>query len=251
MGGLAPGRLTALRAAFTVLLLCCGGFCLAQGAEGGAEGNADGSTSAEGGRRGNMTVLRGESALYAVTGRAGLLGFLGHDHAITVGGWTASLCWPQAGAEGAFVDVRVATASLRLDTERGQRLAGLESRPDEETIEDLQAQMLGERFLHAVMFPELRFASTSVRSAGGDAEEGVDLLVDGELSIHGRTNPITLAVSVERANTGPFTFRGRTTFRMTDFGIEPENTAGIVAVADEIDLHVELVALRTRAGCAG
>lgn len=200
-------------------------------------------------RRGNMTVIESESAFYAKTGQAGLLGFLGHNHAITAESWSATLCWPVNGIEGAFLDMVVSTASARIDTERGRRLADLESSPDADTIADLQEEMLSERYLDADAYPELRFTSTAVSRPGEGAAADVDLVVEGDLTIHGTTNPVTLAVVTGREETGPFIFSTQTTFRMTDFGITPENTAGIVAVADEVELHVELVAQRTREGC--
>ena len=200
-------------------------------------------------RRGNMTVLKSESALYAETGRAGLLGFLGHDHAITAEEWSASLCWPADGVEGAFLDMVVPTASTRIDTARGRRLADLDSSPGANTIADLQEDMLGQEYLDAEAYPELRFTSTSVSRPGENAADEADVVVEGELTIHGTTNPVTLAVVTGRDETGPFIFSTQTTFRMTDFGITPENTAGLVAVADDMELHVEIVAQRTRAGC--
>lgn len=200
-------------------------------------------------RRGNMTIARGASTLYAVTHRAGLFGFLGHEHAITMRDWSATLCWIEDSPDASFLDVRVPTSSVRLDTERGLELAGLESSPDPGTIEDLQAEMLSGAYLDAASFPELRFVSTSVARADEDAPEGVDLRVEGALTIHGQTQPVSFPVRIVRDETGPFTFSAHVAFRMTDFGITPENTAGVVAVADEMDLYVDLVARRTQRDC--
>ena len=196
-----------------------------------------------------MTVLRADSALWAVTHRAGLFGFLGHEHAITAESWSATLCWLEDEPARSFVDVTVPTASLRIDTERGKDLAGLESSPDPSTIQDLQREMLSDRFLHAERFPELRFRSTGVSAPGDDAADDVDLEVAGELSIHGRTREISFPVRIERASTGAFTFSVHVAFRQTDFGIMPENTVGVVAVADEMDLYLEIVAQRSSATC--
>ena len=200
-------------------------------------------------RRGNMTVLRGDSALWAVTHRAGLFGFLGHEHAITAERWSATLCWIEDEPSRSFVDMQVPTESLRIDTERGKELAGLESSPDPSTIADLQRKMLSERFLHAERFPELRFVSSRVSLPGDGRDSGVDLVVTGELSIHGQTREISFPVRIERAPTGAFTFSVHVAFRQTDFGIMPENTVGVVAVADEMDLYLEIVAQRSAADC--
>lgn len=221
-----------------------------------------------------MTVLRDDSTLYAVTHRAGLFGFLGHEHAVTAESWSVDLCYLED-VDGSFISVTVPTGSVRLDTERGLELAGLTSSPDPDTVSDLQMQMLGPEFLHADMFPQLRFASTAVSRASGeaagdagdadsgtrdeaagttesdatDATAATDLQIDGELTIHGRSNPIEFPVRVERSDTGTFRFSAHVQFRMTDFGITPENTAGVVAVADEMDVYVDIAAQRTGNVC--
>lgn len=222
-------------------------FALGSGA---AAAQADGSAP-EGDllRRGNMTVLRDASTLYAVTHQAGLLGFLGHEHAITMRDWSATLCWVEGSPHASFLEVTVPTSSVRLDTERGRELAGLASSPDPDTVEDLQAEMLSDAYLDAASFPALRFSTTSVEPAGEGAPEGADLEVEGELTIHGQTQPVSFPVGIERDETGPFTFTAHLAFRMTAFGITPENTAGVVAVADEMDLYVEMVAQRTQRDC--
>ena len=230
------------------LALLCLALSLAWGvAQNGTADEAPSERPSE--RRGNMTVLRGDSALWAVTHRAGLFGFLGHEHAITAERWSATLCWIEDEPTRSFMEMRVPTASLRIDTDRGKELAGLESSPDPSTIADLQRQMLSERFLHAERFPELRFRSSGVSRPGDDHGTDVDLVVRGDLTLHGRTKPISFPVRIERASTGAFTFSVHVAFRQTDFGIMPENTIGVVAVADEMDLYLEIVALRSTASC--
>lgn len=216
------------------------------GQDGGTDGSEQGSSPE---RRGNMTVLRGDSALWAVTHQAGVLGFLGHEHAITAERWSATLCWLQDDPTRSFIDMTVPTESVRIDTERGKELAGVESSPDPSTIEDLQRRMLSQEFLHAERFPELRFRSTQVARPGEDAAADVDLAVTGELTIHGRTREITFPVRIDRASTGAFTFTAHVAFRQTEFGIMPENTIGVVAVADGMDLYLEIVAQRSTATC--
>jgi polyisoprenoid-binding protein YceI len=242
--------------ALTLALCVFAGIALAQDASDSGSASAERATTEDTRRRGNMTVLRDDSTLYAVTHRAGLFGFLGHEHAITVETWTVDLCYLED-IEDSYIEVTVPTDSVRLDTERGLELAGVESSPDPGTISGLQAQMLGADFLHADMFPQLRFASTAVsrqpddaaQDAGSDAASVEDLRIEGDLTVHGRTTQIAFPVRVERADTGAFTFSAHVQFRMTDFGITPENTAGVVAVADEMDLYVDIAAQRTGNAC--
>lgn len=216
-------------------------------------------------RRGNMTIARNASTVWAVTHRAGFLGFLGHEHAITAESWSARLCWIESEPTRSFFDMVVPTNSVRIDTERGLELAGLASSPDPSTVEDLQRRMLGSEFLAAERFPQLRFRSTSVEPRdedplsdasaaddplGADADPDLDLRVTGDLTLHGRTQSIDVPVRIQRLDTGAFTFSAHVTFRMTDFGITPESTIGVIDVADELDLYVEIVAHRTAPDCA-
>lgn len=257
---------TPLGLALAVALACVLSFgllwsptALAQsgdGSGGEAGSNAGSSATAQTDRSTNMIVLRTDSTLYAVTHRAGLFGFLGHEHAITTQEWSARLCYLEENVDQSFIEVTIPTGSVRIDTERGQELAGLESSPDPGTIEDLQMEMLGDRYLDADAFPELAFTSTSVTHAEGTADDSsgadappADLEVTGDLTIHGQTNSVTFPVVVERTDTGSFRFEAHVAFRMTNFGIAPENTAGVVAVADEMDIYLNLAAQRTRETC--
>lgn len=192
----------------------------------------------------NMRIVYEESSLYAVTGRAGALGFLGHNHAITAEEWSATLCYRPDAVQESSIEVVVSAQALRIDTPRGVELAGLESSPSEETIADLQERMLSSEFLAAQEFPELRFVSARV-----SRRDASTLAVEGDLTIHGRTNPVSIQVDVERADDGTFMLSTHFTFLMSDFGITPENTLGIISVADEMDAYVDLVARRTTRTC--
>lgn len=77
-----------------------------------------------------------------------------------------------------------------------------------------------EEFLDVKQFPEARFASTSYRDLGDGKGE-----LQGELTLHGVTRPLTIAVTMIGAGDDPWGgyrlgFEGRTSFALADFGIK-------------------------------
>lgn len=191
---------------------------------------ADASVSAE------LPIDREASWFVAVTERAGILGFLGHRHAVLATEWTAELRYDGQDPSAASVRVALPTAAVRIDTERARDLAGLDRGPDAETVEDLQAKVLGPENLAADRHPELRFVSTGVERTGLR-----ELTVAGELTIRGETRAVTVPVEVEALRDGRVRFTGTFTIEQTAFGIEPESVAGVVNVADPVEVRFRLV----------
>ena len=77
-----------------------------------------------------------------------------------------------------------------------------------------------EDFLDVEKYPEARFVSTAYRDLGEGRGE-----LQGELTLHGVTRPIT--IEVDHIGTGPdpwggyrIGFEGRTSFALADFGIQ-------------------------------
>lgn len=200
------------------------------GAAPAAEKAPDAPGSAE------LSVDREASWFVAVTDRAGMLGFLGHRHAVLAIEWTAELRYEPRDPAAASVRITVPTAAVRIDTERGREVAGLDRGPDAETVDELQAKVLGPENLAADEHPELRFVSTRVERTGLRT-----LRVTGELTIRGVTRTVTLPVEVETLRGGRVRFEGALTIEQTAYGIEPESVAGVVNVADPVEIRFRLV----------
>lgn len=203
------------RVVVSVVVVLTGAFGLARAGEGSPE-------------------LGGDSWVIAVTEKAGALGFLGHRHAIEATGGSADLDWRPDDPASSRAVFTVPASSLRIDTGRARRLAGLEGGPDAEDVAELQEKMLSAENLDAAGHRELRLEVTGVeRSSDGG------LRVTADLTIKGRTRAVRFPVAVERAGSGT-TFSGSFTVRQSAFGIEPESIAGVVKVADPVEIRFHL-----------
>ncbi len=164
-----------------------------------------------------------------LTGKAGLLGFAGHEHLIQATSLSGRIVWYPDQPAAAHVSVSVATDRLEVVTP-----------PDTAEIRKVTAAMR-EDVLDVAHYPEITLVAPVV-SRGGDT-----LHLEAALTIKGNTRGIPLSV---RVNIGPDTLRASATFtaKQTDFGIRPYRggPGGTVRVADRVTFTIEAVALRRR-----
>lgn len=130
----------------------------------------------------------------------------------------ATLEYDAAHPEGSRVTVIVKTDSL--DTANAAR----------------DTDVKGEKFLDVARYPEMRFVSTKVTR-----EPDQSLRVDGELTLHGVTKPVTLHAKLNKAAPNPFDKRPTLGFSATgslkrsDFGI----ATYIPVIGDVITLTID------------
>ncbi len=184
-----------------------------------------------------LVVDAARSHVLAITGKAGLLRFLAHQHAVQATEWSADLTFDAEDPARSRLRLHVPVRGLQIDTERAITLAGLPSRPSASTVQELQEKMLGPRFLDAARFPEIVFESQTVTRAG----EGT-LRVAGSLRLHGETRPVTIDVRVTRVDPAAYRFTGELAVKQTDYGMKPESVAGVVDVADEVVIRFDVTA---------
>lgn len=192
------------------------------------------------------TVDPDASALWVHTHKAGLFGFLGHEHAIIPLEWSASLCAADPLPRSAHGSVVIRTASLVIDSDSARALAGLDDGPGEDDRRDMQEKLLDAERLDAEGHAEIELRVDSVAPQDDGSVVG-----SGRLTIRDIEREITIPLDVEFAETGELWLSGQLEVRQTDFGIEPESVASVVNVADEVDLHVRLVATAGDRACAG
>lgn len=149
-------------------------------------------------------------------GKAGLFGGFGHEHEVRGPIAQGSL---QRSAEPK-VELMVHAADLKvLDPDL---------KPADRT--QVQSTMLGPKVLDAERFPEIRFRSTRI------AREADTWKVEGELTLHGQTHPVTVTA---RESAAGYTASAR--FKQSAFGITPVTVGGgAVKVKDELRLEFEI-----------
>ncbi len=143
--------------------------------------------------------------------------------------WTGSMRFDEEHPERSSVEIQIEAASV--DTGEPQRDTHLRS-PD---------------FFDVEKFPQLTFRSTRVaRKADGD------FTVDGELSLHGVTRPVVLAVEYGGSLKDPWGkqragFTATTTVDRKDFGIRFNQVldAGGVALGDHVSIAIDIEATRS------
>jgi polyisoprenoid-binding protein YceI len=91
-------------------------------------------------------------------------------------------------------------------------------------------QHMEEMVLEVTKFPEISFRSSHVEKLS----EG-QWKVDGSLSLHGVTKPVSLTVK----RTGD-SYATHTVLKQTDFGIKPINIGGVIKVKNELEIDFQI-----------
>src|SRR5262245_36995636 len=156
------------------------------------------------------------------TSRSGMGRRAGHDLVIEVTGWEGQVTLAGGEPDKATVSVRVEVDSLEVR----DGLGGVKPLTDKDRAE-IKNRLRD--ILDSGSHPEISFASTSV---AGSAESAT---VEGDLTIRGRTAPVT--VSVERVDDR---VRGSTTVTQTRWGIQPYTAFfGALKVADDVAVEFD------------
>ena len=167
------------------------------------------------------------SRLEVKTGKAGLLGFAGHEHVILARGFSGHVVYFPDEPARSRVEIRIATDSLEVMTP-----------PDTAEIRKVTEAMRTE-VLHVDSFPEILFASRSLAPMNGGFRMSAALTMHGQT----RTVPLEVRVTIERD-----TIRAISTFsvKQTDFGITPfrGGPGGTVRVADRVTFQIAAIAVR-------
>ena len=111
---------------------------------------------------------------------------------------------------------------------------------------DRDAHIKSADFLDVENFPTVTFASTAVRHVSGN-----DFVVEGNLTIHGQTRPVSIAAEFTGIATDPWGntkigFEGKTSISRKDFGLtwNVALEAGGVLVSDKIDIELDVQAAK-------
>jgi polyisoprenoid-binding protein YceI len=174
-------------------------------------------------------VDAGTSEVRIHVGKAGAFGFAGHTHEVVA---------PVKGEVVADPDnLGGSSVALSFDASGMKVLAEAEPAGDVPKVEEA---MKGPKLLEVARFPTITFKSQRVsgRPATGGA---YDLEVAGEMTIHGVSRPLTLAVHVEVAGE-TLTATGKAVLRHDQFGLQPISAGGgTVKVKNEIGVTYRIV----------
>jgi polyisoprenoid-binding protein YceI len=172
-------------------------------------------------------VLTPKSRLDVRTGKAGLLGFVGHEHLIRARAFTGRIVYHPDTPATSRIEIVVKAESLEVLTP-----------PDTAEIRKVTAAMRTE-VLDVANHPEIRLVSHSISSREGHFR----LLA--ALTLKGQTRLIPIDVFVE---VGGNKLLADATFsvRQTDFGIQPYRggPGGTVRVADQVKFIIRAEAIR-------
>lgn len=189
-------------------------------------------------------VVGARSDVWVVTHKAGILSFLGHEHAIVPTDWSATLCLADPVPADGHGSIKLRTASLVIDSDSARGLAGLGGGPGPDDRRDIQGRMLDSLHLDAARYPEVEI----VLSAMGPEDDG-RVEVRGTVALHGVTKEVTFPLEVRRDGPSGLRLSGNLRIRQRDFGIEPESVHGVVKVSNDVDLHFSLTAVPTEESC--
>jgi polyisoprenoid-binding protein YceI len=174
-------------------------------------------------------TLSPASRFQVKTGKAGLLGFAGHDHVISARAFSGKIVYYPDTPSDSRVEVAVPAESLEVLTP-----------PDTAEIRKV-TEAMRTKVLHVDRHPEIAFVSTAMTPITGGFR------VRGALTLAGRTRDLTADV---RAEIGADTIRATSTFsvKQTDFGIRPYRggPAGTVRVADRVTFTIDAVGIRSQ-----
>ena len=148
--------------------------------------------------------------------KAGVFSALGHDHEIA-----APIAGGTVDSAAHTVEIRVKAGALKVrdpnvsDKDRAQ----------------IQSTMLGSEVLDAASNPEIVFRSTTAAPGGA-----ASWTVNGNLTLHGQTRPVTVEVKEAGGH-----YAGTCRLKQTEFGIVPIKAAGgTIRVKDEILIEFDI-----------
>lgn len=152
-------------------------------------------------------------------GKSGLLSAAAHDH--TVNAPISSGAILESGNQR--VEFRVETAKMTVKPDPKIDAS------DQATIQTHMEEMT----LETKKFPEITFRSSHVQKLAAGQWK-----VDGDLSLHGVTKPVSLTVKQDGDS-----WTTHTVLKQTDFGIKPISIGGgIIKVKNEVEIDFQIFA---------
>ena len=171
------------------------------------------------------------SSVQVHVGKSGVFGFAGHTHEVMAERFEGRVDADADDVAHSSVEITLEASGLKVSG-RGE---------PEGDAPKVQEVMGGAKVLDVSRFPAIRFRSRRVSGRRG-ADGVYELLVAGEVSLHGVSRAVTLPVRVELSG-ATLTASGRTALAQRAFGIEPVTAGGgTVKVKNEVGVEFRIVA---------
>jgi polyisoprenoid-binding protein YceI len=179
-----------------------------------------------------LTIEPGESHVTILVGKAGMLSFAGHIHEVVAPAVRGRVTFDPTDWPHASVSLEFDAAALRV-TGKGEAASN---------VPKVERTMLGEQVLDVRRFPTIAFQSRRV-SVAFSAAGVAALTIDGDMTLHGKTRPLTVRANATVDTSGRVTATGSFTLKQTDFDMVPVTAAGgAIRVKDELDIQFVLKA---------
>jgi len=164
----------------------------------------------------DMKIDTQRSTITIHVGKAGLLSAAGHEHWVSAP--ISSGVINESGSPR--VEFTVETAKMRVKPD-----PKVDSKTEATIQKDMETMTL-----ETTKYPEISFHSSRAEKTSDGWK------VDGILSLHGISKPVTVVV---KKNGDAYT--GHTTLKQTDFGIKPISVAGgTIKVKNEIEIDFQI-----------
>jgi polyisoprenoid-binding protein YceI len=163
-------------------------------------------------------------------GRAGFMGFMGHDHEID-----APIA--EGTVEEVAQDPGRSSVRLRFEARRLAIVPGTEPAGD---VPEVEKRMRGSEVLDVERHPAIAFVSSSV-SAETVGPGRFRLRIRGTLELKGRASPVEVPLEVRLDDRG-LSARGEAEWHLRALGVEPPSVGGVVKVADRFRVTFEIAA---------
>ena len=171
-------------------------------------------------------VIPGQGYFRIQVGTSGLFGAFGHDHSIEAQRVMGCATVDPHEVVHSAVKLEFPTANIRV----------IDPKDSEKDRAEVQKTM-ETQVLHISEYPLVTFASTAVEPAG----EANRFRVRANLTIRGKTVPVTIPVRLTRLANGTYRVAGEYSFKQSSFLIKPIQLAGgTVKVKDEVQTQFEL-----------
>lgn len=177
----------------------------------------------------------GQSEVVVQVFKGGVASSLAHDHVIKATQLSGKISFDAADVGASAVSVDVRTQALKADDPNLRKQYKLPPMPDSDK-EQVETNMKGEEQLEVNKFPAMSFHSKKVTPADGGR-----ITVQGELTLHGVTRPVSFPATVKVEGS---TVVGTVTLKLkqSDYGIQPFSAMlGAIKNQDEVILNLKLV----------